>query len=109
MSEKGLKEDGEGKQMWHPMPLVLLEPLANAFVAGTKKYKIFSCLGEFENPDATFYDAMVRHLNQCQLNPLAIDKEIYNKYGIVVYHSAQIAFNSLMRIYHCKKEREKKS
>jgi len=96
MKAKGMKKD-EGKQKWHALPLALLEPLADCLNAGVKKYAKFNCLQPFDDPDERFYDGVMRHLEECQLDPLAIDEETG------CYHAAQIAFNTLMRLYHCKK------
>jgi len=93
---RGMKKD-DGKQKWHALPLVLLEPLADVMEAGVKKYAKFNCLQPFEEPDERFYNGVMRHLEGCQLDPLAIDEETG------CYHAAQIAFNTLMRLYHCKK------
>lgn len=95
MTEKGLKND-QNKQQWYPMPLVLLQPLADVFIAGEKKYKIFNCLKPFDDSDRRFYDALMRHLEVCQIDPLAIDEETG------CYHLAQIAFNALLRLYNAK-------
>jgi hypothetical protein len=92
MSE-GLKHD-TGKQGWYPMPLVILKPLADVFIAGEKKYEIFNCLLPFKDSDRRFYDAIMRHLEACQIDPLAIDEETG------CYHSAQIAFNCLLRLHN---------
>lgn len=94
---QGLKET-DGKPAWHPMPLVLLRPLADVFVAGVGHYGLFNCLGEFENPDALFWDAMMRHAEQCQVDPLATDEQDG------CYHLAKIAFNALMRLHHCRQQ-----
>lgn len=102
---KGSKAD-IGKQRWFSMPLVVLHPLADAFKAGELKYDVFNCLNQFDNPNDRFWDGAMRHMEKCQLDPLAIDQEIYEKYGIKVYHAAQVAFNTLMRLYHCLKEQE---
>jgi len=99
MSEVGKKFD-EGKQGYYPMPLVLLKPLADVFLAGEKKgYGTFNCLNPFENPDRRFYDAIMRHLESCQLDPLAKDEETN------VYHCAQIAFNALLRLHNALREK----
>ena len=95
---KGMKKD-EGKQKWHALPLVILEPLADVMEAGAKKYAKFNCLQPFDDPDERFYDGMMRHVEICQLDPLAIDEETG------CYHAAQIAFNTLMRLYHCKNKK----
>ena len=93
----GLKFD-QGKQPYFAMPLEVLMPLADVFAAGEKKYATFNCLKPFREPNRRFYDGMMRHIEQCQLDPLAIDEETG------CYHAAQVAFNTLMRLYHAKKE-----
>jgi hypothetical protein len=94
---KGQKKD-EGKQGWYPMPLAVLKPLADTFLAGEKKgYGTFNCLQPFNDPDRRFWDATMRHLTACQIDPLAKDEETG------CYHAAQAAFSILMRLYHCKK------
>jgi len=45
-----------------------------------------------------FGNATMRHLEACQIDPLAVDQEIMDEYGLEVYHSAQVAFNMLLRI-----------
>lgn len=95
--KKGVKLD-QGKQNWYAMPLVVLQPLADVFRAGELKYETFNCLNPFDDSDRRFWDGMMRHAEECQIDPLAIDKELYDKYGIKVYHGAQIAFNALMRV-----------
>lgn len=100
MSEEGKKFD-DGKQKWHALPLVLLEPLADLMAAGALKYGEFNCLQPFDNYDSRFWDANMRHASQCQLDPLAIDEETG------CYHEACRAFSSLMRIYHAKLKEEK--
>ena len=99
MNTHGLKFD-EGKQSWYAMPLQILQPLADVFAAGEKKYATFNCLQPFDDPDRRFYDGQMRHAEKCQLDPLAVDQELLEKYGVKVYHSAQVAFNSLMRLHH---------
>lgn len=96
---KGQKFD-TGKRKWHALPLELLEPLADLMTAGAEKYSKFNCLEPFDDPDARFWDANMRHGMACQRDPLAIDEETG------CYHEAARAFSSLMRIYHCKKQRE---
>ena len=97
MSE-GQKWDN-GKLDWHCLPLTVLTPLVGVFEAGIKKgYGRFNCLQPFSNPDQRFFSATMRHLEACQLDPLAIDEETG------CYHAAQVAFNTLMRLYHAKKE-----
>lgn len=93
---QGLKYDND-KQQWLAMPLEVLKPLANVFVAGEKKYATFNCLQEFDEPNRRFYDALMRHLESSQLDPLAKDEETG------CYHLAQVAFSALMRLHHCLK------
>ena len=106
MPNKGLKHD-TGKQPWYAMPLEVLKPLADVFTAGELKYSTFNCLQPFEDPNRRFYDGQMRHTEECQLDPLAIDQELKEKYGVEVYHQAQVAFNALMRLYHARKEATK--
>lgn len=87
----GLKLDAD-KQHYYAMPLSLLKPLADVFRAGEKKYATFNCLKPFEESDRRFWDATMRHLEQCQINPLARDEETG------CYHAAQVCFNMLLRI-----------
>ena len=96
-SEEGLKFD-EGKQPYYAMPLEVLKPLADVFAAGEKKYATFNCLKPFKDANRRFYDGQMRHTEQCQLDPLAKDEETG------CYHAAQVAFNTLMRLYHARKE-----
>jgi len=96
----------KGKQQWFAMPLELLEPLADVFEAGVAKgYELFNCLNPFKDSDRRFWNATMRHLEACQIDPLAIDKDIKDKYGLEVYHSAQVAFNMLLRIRNADIER----
>ena len=95
MEDQGLKYD-KGKQSWFAMPLEIIKPLADVYAAGEKKYKIFNCLKPFKEPKRRFWDATMRHLEACQIDPLARDEETG------CYHAAQAAFNILMRLYHCK-------
>lgn len=94
---EGQKFD-EGKQPYYAMPLEVLKPLADVFAAGERKYQTFNCLQPFMDADRRFYDGQMRHTEQCQLDPLAIDEETG------CYHAAQVAFNTLMRLYHARKE-----
>ncbi len=103
----GLKHD-QGKQPWYAMPLEILEPLADVFAAGEMKYATFNCLQPFEDADRRFYDGQMRHAKDCQIDPLAIDQELFDKYGVKVYQSAQVAFNALMRLHHALKSKEAK-
>lgn len=96
-----LKYD-EGKQQWYAMPLVILKPLADVFRAGEKKYEVFNCLQDFKDPERRFYDATMRHLEASQLDPLSVDAETG------CYHLAQVAFNVLMRLYHCQQQIQEK-
>lgn len=100
-SNKGMKND-EGKQQWYPLPLEVLKDLADTFVLGEKKYETFNCLNPFDDPARRFWDATMRHLEACQIDPLAIDQEALQKHGMKVYSAAQAAFSILMRLYHCK-------
>lgn len=103
----GLKYD-QGKQPWYAMPLVVLKPLADVYAAGEKKYETFNCLNPFEDPERRFYDGMMRHAEASQLDPLAINIELKEKYDIEVYHLAQVAFNALMCLYHAKRKCDEK-
>jgi len=89
----GMKHD-EGKQAWHALPLVILEPLADVMDAGARKYEKFNCLQPFTNADERFWNSTMRHLVACQINPLAIDPETG------CYHAAEACFGMLMRIYN---------
>lgn len=91
------KKDDAGKQRWYAMPLCVLKDLADVFTAGKAKYGIFNCLQEFDNPKERFWDAMMRHLEECQIDPLSKDPETG------CYHAACVAFNALMYLYHCKR------
>jgi hypothetical protein len=91
--KKGLKFD-QNKQPWYAMPLSVLKPLASVFAAGEKKYATFNCLQPFDDSDRRFWDATMRHLEEFQINPHAIDPETG------CYHGAQAVFNILMRIHH---------
>lgn len=98
--KEGAKYD-DGKQQWFALPLVILKPLADVMTYGEKKYKIFNCLKPFKDSDRRFWNAMVRHLTECQINPLAKDPESG------CYHAASAAFAILMRIYNAEmKEKE---
>ena len=101
--KEGLKYD-TGKQPWYGMPLEVLVPLADVFSAGEKKYTTFNNLLPFSDSSRRFYDGMMRHVQASQIDPLAIDQELKDKYGVEVHHLAQVAFNALMRLYHAKKE-----
>ena len=93
---KGLKLDS-GKKQWYAMPLEIAELLADVFAAGEKKYPTFNCLQPFDDGDRRFYDATMRHLQECQIDPLARDVETG------CYHGSQAAWNLLLRTYHAEK------
>jgi hypothetical protein len=95
--DTGLKLD-QGKKQWYATPLEVIELLADVFAAGEKKYATFNCLKPFESGDRRFFDASMRHLKECQRDPLAVDEETG------CYHGAQVAWNMLMRTYHAIKE-----
>lgn len=96
--EAGQKHD-EGKPDWHCVPLEVIELLVPVFEAGIKKgYGRFNCLDKFVDADRRFYSGKMRHTAASQMDPLAKDEETG------CYHEAQSAFNSLMRLYHAKKE-----
>lgn len=95
MKDKGKKAD-EGKQGWMALPLVVLQPLLDVFNAGVGHYGLHNCLLPFDEPSQRFYDAKMRHTAESQLDPLAIDPQDQ------CYHEAKVAFNALMRLYHCK-------
>jgi len=85
------------------MPLSMLPPLADAFHAGSLIYAPFNCLEPFEDSERRFWDSTMRHLEVCQLDPLAIDPDIKKKCGLEVYASACVAFNQLERIRNAKR------
>lgn len=91
------KKDDAGKQRWYAMPLCVLKDLADAFNHGQKIYGLFNCLKEFENPKEQFWNALMRHLEECQVDPMSKDKESG------CYNAACVAFNALMYLYHCKR------
>jgi len=99
MSEKqttyGLKHD-QGKQSFYFMPLAMLEPLADVFLAGVKKgYPPFNCLLPFQDGDRRLYDAMMRHAAASQIDPLSINHEDGG-----VFNLAQVAFCALTRLHN---------
>lgn len=91
-----IKHD-EDKQSWYATPLEVLELLADVFAAGEKKYETFNCLKEFQDHERRLWDATMRHLKECQIDPLAKDEETN------CYHAAQASWNILMRLYHSKR------
>lgn len=96
---KGQKFDAD-KQSWYPLPLEILKPLADLCKFGASKYACFNMLQPFENADQRFWDGIMRHLAACQMDPLAKDDESE------CYHLAAVAFNALLRLYHCRKEKD---
>lgn len=94
--EAGLKFD-QDKLDWSVIPLQVLEPLIEVFMAGEKKYGFLNCLKRFENGDRRFFAAAMRHSVECQFAPLSKDEETD------CYHEAQAAWNHLMRLYHARK------
>jgi hypothetical protein len=98
---EGLKRD-ENKQHWYALPLVILKPLADVFRAGEKKYATFNCLQPFADSDRRFFNATMRHLEACQLDPLSKDEETG------CYHAAQVAFNTLLRLHNALREKGEK-
>ena len=101
-NNKGLKFD-TGKQGWYPLPLILLKPLADVFVAGEFKYETFNCLKPFDNYSRRLYDAQMRHTEASQIDPLAIDTETG------CYNLAQVAFSALVRLHNALRERDENS
>jgi len=96
----GLKFD-KNKQQWYRMPLVVLKPLADVYCIAGMKYPPFNCLQPFEDGDRRLYDAMMRHAEASQIDPLAINHDDGG-----VYHLAQVAFSALTRLYNALKEAE---
>ena len=88
----------QGKQRWLAMPLIHLRPLADAFTAGETKYSLFSNLHPFEQADRRFWDATMRHLELCQVDPLATDPETG------CYHAAEACFSILMRLSNARRK-----
>jgi hypothetical protein len=102
MPENGLKLD-QGKRRWYAMPLKVVALLADVFTAGENKYATFNCLKPFEDGDRRFWDATMRHMEEAQLDPLAIDPETG------CYHGVQAAWNLLMRTYHAAESKKRDS
>ena len=98
VENKGSKFD-ENKQEWFALPLEILEPLADVFNAGEKIYDTFNCLLPFDDSSRRFYNATIRHLRASQIDPLARDEETG------CYNLAQVAFNSLLRLHNCLREK----
>jgi hypothetical protein len=96
------RKDDNGKPQYYAMPLEVLERLATVFVFGETKYETFNCLNDFKNGDRRLFDATMRHLKECQVDPTAIDKES----GCL--HGYQAAFSILMRTFHAEKRSQKK-
>lgn len=95
--DSGLKLD-QGKQEWYAMPLCIVRMLADVFAAGEKKYETFNCLQPFENGDRRFFNAAMRHLEDCQIDPLSRDVDTG------CYNGVQVAWNMLLRTYHAEKK-----
>jgi hypothetical protein len=95
----GSKHDS-GKQGWYSLPLEILEPLADVTEFGANKYELFNMLKPFDQSNKRFWNGLMRHLKLCQQDPLAVNHEDGN-----VYHLAQVAFNSLLRLHHAIQER----
>lgn len=93
----GLKYDAD-KLDWSVIPLEILEPLVKVFMAGEQKYGYRNCTKEFENGDRRFFAAAMRHTKDCQDDALAVDDDTG------CHHSAQAAWNHLMRLYHANRE-----
>ena len=95
----GKKEDA-GKHRWYAMPLCVLNDLADTFNHGAEEYGLFNCLQEFEEPKQRWWNALMRHLEECPIDPLAKDETSG------CYHAACVAFNALMYLYHRKRGAE---
>ena len=100
MSKTHSKTAGEkfdsGKQSWYYLPLTMLKPLADVYMAGVNKgYPPFNCLLPFDDGDRRLYDAMIRHIEASQIDPLAVNDEDGG-----VYHLAQVAFSALTRLHN---------
>lgn len=98
---KAKKFDDE-KLDWHSMPMFLLEPLVQVFEAGVKKYGRHNHLKPFDNGDVRLWNSAQRHLVDCQFDPLATDDETG------CYTAAQVAFNTLVRLYHARQNKDLK-
>ena len=92
----GLKHD-EGKLDWHALPLELVELLVPVAVNGANKYGRHSILQTIEDAGPRHYSATMRHLSECQLDPLAIDPESG------CYHAVHAAYDLLARVYQCER------
>ena len=99
---KGVKHDN-GKKQYYAMPLEVLDGLASVFEAGEKKYEIFNCLKPFDDSDRRFWDGMMRHLRQCQSDPLAVDDDPIEGTGCL--QGYQAGWNVIMRTYHAEKRK----
>ena len=96
---EGLEFD-KGKIDWSVIPLEVIEPLVEVFMAGEAKYGFMNCLKDFENGDRRFFAAAMRHKVACQHDPLARDEETGQLHGY------QDAWNMIMRTFHAlKRER----
>ena len=83
------------KQRWFAMHLGLIKPMLDVFTVNkdSGRYPEFSHMGKFENGREELFDAMMRHVEASQENPLAKDE----KTGC--YHLACVASNALMRLH----------
>ena len=83
------------KQRWFAMHLGLIAPMLDVFTVNkdSGRYPEFSHMGKFENGREELFDAMMRHVEASQENPLAKDE----KTGC--YHLACVASNALMRLH----------
>ncbi len=97
---EGVKHDAE-KLDWSLLPLEVLEPLVDVFRLGAEKYGFENWRKEFENGDRRFHAARMRHIKEAQGDPLAINEEDGG-----VYHEAQVAWNSLMRLWQAQQRKE---
>lgn len=94
--DSGLKFD-QGKIDWSVVPMEVLEPLVQVFMAGELKYGFMNCLKEFERGDRRFFAAAMRHAVECQHIPTARDVET----GCL--HGYQAAWNLIMRTWHAER------
>ena len=86
------KKDDTGKPDWHALPLRLIKPMVAVAEAGVVKYGRFNILKKFDKHEERFFSAMMRHAEECQIDPLAIDEEDG------CYHLAKVAFNALAEL-----------
>jgi hypothetical protein len=91
---KGTKFD-TGKLDWSHLPVDVIEPLVAVFSFGAEKYGRENWRKGFENSDNRLHASRMRHIVDCQYDPLAINEDDGG-----VYHEAQVAWNSLVRLHH---------